>query len=135
MARIIVNKHFPNSNEITDVAFSPEFGKGEIIISNEVGSEALYIQNEAGNVVKVTGNYSDISGTTTPDEIKDFIKNYIDEELKKVTEYVLQEVSESQYKELIEKGEVVIIDNKTGEEKNIVFDENTYYMVFEDVNQ
>lgn len=55
MSKILVNKHFSNINEIKETIFDALHGKGEIIISNEVGSEGLYIMNDSGVVVKVTG--------------------------------------------------------------------------------
>lgn len=79
MARILVNKHFSNTNEIKETIFDALHGKGEIIISNEVGSEGLYIMNDSGVVVKVTGISSpNTSGTTTPDEYKQYLKDYLE---------------------------------------------------------
>lgn len=79
MARILVNKHFSNSNEIKETIFDALHGKGEIIISNEVGSEGLYIMNDSGVVVKVSGiDSSNTTGTTTPDEYKEYLKNYLE---------------------------------------------------------
>lgn len=79
MARILVNKHFSNTNEINETIFDALHGKGEIIISNEVGSEGLYIMNDSGVVVKVTGiGSSNTTGTTTPDEYKEYLKNYLE---------------------------------------------------------
>lgn len=48
MGRIIVNKHFDEKSSITSGSI---VYKGEIIISNEVGFEGIFIKNNDGNLV------------------------------------------------------------------------------------
>ena len=71
MVRIVVNKHFPDYQRITSEVFDKFQGKGEIVISNEVEKEALYILNEAGNVIKFS--------PTNPEEFTELIMNYLKE--------------------------------------------------------
>ncbi len=71
--RVVLNKHYNNSSQITRDKF---VSTGEIIISNEPGFEAIYLINTRGEVVKISSVA--ISGSTTPDEIKDFLReNYL----------------------------------------------------------
>ena len=48
--RIVVNKHYTDSSQITRDKF---LSQGEIAISNEFGSEGIYIINTNGDVVKI----------------------------------------------------------------------------------
>ena len=59
-----------------------------------------------------------------------YIKNNADE-IVKISTNGNQYISKSQYDELIEKGEIYIMDS-SGEPINIKYDENIYYMVYED---
>ena len=132
MARILVNKHFSNSNEIKETIFDALHGKGEIIISNEVGSEGLYIMNDSGVIVNVTDNdledlkeaISSVSAYTDTriEEIKDLIQN------KKV--YTHQPLTYDQYTELITNGTIEITD-ENGVTNTIVYDDNTFYAIYE----
>ena len=71
--RVVLNKHYNNSSQITRDKF---VSTGEIIISNEPGFEAIYLINTRDEVVKISSVA--ISGSTTPDEIKDFLReNYL----------------------------------------------------------
>lgn len=63
MARIVVNKHYDNHEEIVADKF---VNKGEIAVSNEVGEEGLYIINKEGGVVKIGTN----EGYATEDFVK-----------------------------------------------------------------
>lgn len=288
MTRIVINKHFPDYKDITKDVFDSIHGEGEIIISNDVGFEGLYVLNTDGKVVRINStsdvnpeqvkdiisslledNYmtsaqtynlvADVSGVVvtiydsvaelsgavetileqgisggtinenairviakdeaskivaevvasadtsfdTLKEIADWIQNdttgaasmandiadlkaidagtrlttleaisgqshthdnkiildsisadkveswdKIEENTKKYTDkridevkdtikevsgYIFQPLSESQYKKLLEIGEIIIIDNNTGEKKLVIYDDNTYYMIFEDL--
>ena len=71
--RVVLNKHYNDSSQITRDKF---YNGGEIIISNEPGFEAIYLINARNEVVKIS--CVAISGSTTPDEIKDFLReNYL----------------------------------------------------------
>lgn len=59
-----------------------------------------------------------------------YIRNNADE-IVKISTNGNQYISKSQYDELIEKGEIYIMDS-SGEPINIKYDENIYYMVYED---
>jgi hypothetical protein len=71
-----------------------------------------------------------VEGLTT--NIEDTVQEIITDKLIDVGVPVHQDISESQYKELIEKGEVTIINKETGNEEVIKYNKNVYYMVFED---
>lgn len=51
MARIVVNKHSDIKSDITIDSFT---NKGEIIISNEVGNEGIFIKNTSGTPVFIS---------------------------------------------------------------------------------
>lgn len=53
MARIVVNKHSDIKSDITIDSFT---NKGEIIISNEVGNEGIFIKNTSGTPVFISAN-------------------------------------------------------------------------------
>lgn len=74
MARIVVNKHFDNSANITADKF---VNKGELVISNEPGDEGLYILNKNGEVIKI-GQYSGgtSDGGNLSEDVKEFLKKY-----------------------------------------------------------
>ena len=74
MARIVVNKHFDNSANITADKF---VNKGELVISNEPGYEGLYILNKNGEVIKI-GQYSGgtSGGGNLSEDVKEFLKKY-----------------------------------------------------------
>lgn len=70
MGRIVVNKHYDNSLNITLDKFK---NKGEVIVCNEPGFEGLYILSNDGSVIKVgqSGESTEVS-----QEFKDYLKNY-----------------------------------------------------------
>lgn len=70
MTRIVVNKYFPNYEKITREIFDKTHGKGEIIISNEVNNEGLFIINDIGEVIRF---YS-----KNPEELIQEIINYLE---------------------------------------------------------
>lgn len=75
--RIINNKHYGNSELITRDKFLSE---GEIVISNEVGFEGIYILNTRGDVVKIGSKNQQDSGSTIPpgDYVDaEFVRNYL----------------------------------------------------------
>lgn len=47
MGKIVVNKHFDVKSNITPESFAH---KGEIIISNQVGFEGIFIKNNNGEI-------------------------------------------------------------------------------------
>ena len=103
MGRIVVNKHVNNGAIVSPDNF---IHKGEIIISNEVGSEGIFILNNNRETVFISKNNG--GGEDTPS-----------------SQHVL--LSTAQYDELMKNGKVII----DGEE--IFYDNNTYYAVYEDV--
>lgn len=76
MARIVVNKHFDNSANITADKF---VNKGELVISNEPGYEGLYILNKNGEVIKI-GQYSGgtSDGGNLSEDVKGLVKDVAD---------------------------------------------------------
>jgi hypothetical protein len=102
MGRIVVNKHFDDISKITSESF---VNKGEIIVSNQVGNEGIFIKNNNGEIFLIGPQ----NGTGSEESSKHFF------------------MSTTQYAELVENGKVII----DGEE--IFYDNNTYYAVYEDV--
>lgn len=154
MARIIVNKHYPSFQEITDAVFDTKFGHGEIIISNEVGFEGLYIKNQAGKVVKVTGiSSTDNPGGSTPDDVKDFLKEYletyywtgtytkeyIDDYVKNIdgglSEEEIKEIVSSETLELTTKVDNLIGDDDNKTVREITIEELTNVLVTENAKE
>ena len=81
MGRTVLNKHYDSAANITADKF---FNGGEIIISNEVGNEGIYILNTRGDVVKIgyNGGGSSESGGTIPSgdyitgqDLRDYLHN------------------------------------------------------------
>ena len=76
MSRIVVNKHYSDSTQITADKF---VNSGEIIISNEYGFEGIYILNTNGQAIKignkVTSGSTDSGSTEYVDA--EFVKNYL----------------------------------------------------------
>lgn len=76
MGRIVVNKHFDNKSQITPDKF---VNKGEIIISNQVGYEGIFIINKNGEKIYIGPS----SGSSSvANDYKDYVINYVTEELK-----------------------------------------------------
>ena len=72
--RIINNKHYGDSTLITRDKFLSE---GEIVISNEVGLEGIYILNTRGEVVRIgKGGGSSESGSTEYVDAE-FVRDYL----------------------------------------------------------
>ena len=76
MGRIVVNKHFDNISQITNDKF---VNKGEIIVSNQVGYEGIFIINKNGEKIYI-GPYS--GSSSVANDYKDYVINYVTEELK-----------------------------------------------------
>lgn len=75
MGKIVVNKHFDRQADITPEKFS---NKGEIIISNQVGLEGIYLQNKNGDLLFIgptSGTGSEIS-TEYKEYISNLLKSY-----------------------------------------------------------
>ena len=68
--RIIINKHFDNSSDITYDKFK---SYGEIVISNEPGFEGIYVVNTNGQVVKIGGGGGSIP---VGDDVIEFLRTY-----------------------------------------------------------
>lgn len=120
MGRIVVNKHFDDKSKITSESF---VNKGEIIVSNQVGNEGIFIVNKNGEIFFIGPTNG--TGTDIPSEYKEYIDSYVDSKLEDSTKHFL--ISASQYEDLVKNGKVVI----DGEE--IFYDNDTYYAVYEDV--
>ena len=79
MGRTVLNKHYDSAANITADKF---FNRGEIIISNEVGNEGIYIINTRGDVVKIGYKGGSESGGTIPggdyitgQDLRDYLQN------------------------------------------------------------
>lgn len=83
MGRIVVNKHFDVKSNITPESFAH---KGEIIISNEVGFEGIFIKNNNGEIFYIAPTEG--AGADVPLEYKEFIEKFVNGRLEG---YVTQE--------------------------------------------
>lgn len=72
MGRIVVNKHFDAKSNITPESFAH---KGEIIISNQVGFEGIFIKNNNGEIFYIAPTEG--TGTEVPVEFKEYIETFI----------------------------------------------------------
>jgi hypothetical protein len=99
MARIVVNKHSDIKSDITIDSF---INKGEIIISNEVGNEGIFIKNTSGTPVFISAKSAPI------------IDNHV-------------VLTQSQYDKITRGEEGVDINGNS-----IMYDENTYYAIVEE---
>ena len=68
MGRIVVNKHFDVKSNITPESFAH---KGEIIISNQVGYEGIFIKNNNGEIFYI--GPTEGTGADVPLEYKEYI--------------------------------------------------------------
>lgn len=115
--RILINKYTDTPSAINDNNFYS--GHGEFIISIKENEEGIYIKNEKDEIVKIG-------------ELKeDVIINLIEDKLKEKNFHKQQDLTISQYEELVDKGEVQIKD-ENGDDIIITYDPNTYYMIYED---
>lgn len=106
MGKIVVNKHKNSKVDITPNEF---VNKGEIIISNEVGSEGIFILNNDGNTIFISAHGNNTDGPSSEET------------------HVL--LSVSQYNELIENNKVVVNG------KEIIYRSDAYYAIYEDDNE
>ena len=71
MGKIVVNKHFDVKSNITPESFAH---KGEIIISNQVGFEGIFIKNNNGEILYI----GPTEGTDIPLEYKKYVEAFVD---------------------------------------------------------
>ena len=90
MGRIVVNKHFDDKAKITSESF---VNKGEIIISNQVGNEGIFIVNKNGEIFFISPTNG--TGTDVPLEYKEYIESYVNGKLDDYAtqEWVIEEIS------------------------------------------
>lgn len=113
--RKIINKY---SNSVEDIEKYP-FSGGEIVISTLKDEEGIYIKNEEDKLIKIGG--IDTSR----------IETIVNEIMADSGMPKHQDLSESDYNTLIKEGKV-IIKNDDGEDVEVIYNENVYYMVYED---
>ena len=93
MGRIVVNKHFDAKSNITPESF---VHKGEIIISNQVGFEGIFIKNNNGEIFFI--GPTEGTGTDVPLEYKEYIESFVNGRLEG---YITQEEFEAKKKQLL----------------------------------
>lgn len=89
-------------------------------VENEISENLQTLSEEVG---KINNNIDDVVG------------EIVNEKLASEGVPVHQDISESQYKELIEKGQVVVVNNKTGKKETIKYSDDAYYMVYDDIEE
>lgn len=77
MGKIVVNKHFDNKSQITPGKF---VHKGELIISNQVGYEGIFIKNNNGEIFYI--GPTEGTGADVPLEYKEYIETFVDGRLQ-----------------------------------------------------
>ena len=77
MGKIVVNKHFDVKSNITPESFAH---KGEIIISNQVGYEGIFIKNNNGEIFYI--GPTEGTGTDVPLEYKEYIETFVNGRLE-----------------------------------------------------
>ena len=77
MGRIVVNKHFDVKSNITPESFAH---KGEIIISNQVGFEGIFIKNNNGEIFYIAPTEG--TGADVPLEYKEYIETFVNGRLE-----------------------------------------------------
>lgn len=90
MGRIVVNKHFDDKSKITSESF---VNKGEIIVSNQVGYEGIFIVNKNGEIFFIGPTNG--TGTDVPLEYKEYIESYVNGKLYDYAtqDWVIEEIS------------------------------------------
>lgn len=116
--RKIINK-YSNSEENIEKYLLDNDNKGEIVISTVKGSEGIYIKNEEDTLVKI--------GKIDENQVIEIVNKIMDD--SGVPKHF--DVTETEYDTLI-KGGTIIRTDKEGNEIEVKYDENAYYMVFED---
>lgn len=105
MGRIVVNKHFDAISNITPESF---VHKGEIIISNQVGFEGIYIKNNNGEIFYIGPSKG--TGTDVPLEYKEYIESFVNGRLEG---YVTRNEFENAIKNIqIDPAQVRVIANE-----------------------
>lgn len=98
MGKIVVNKHKQFKENIT----SDEFvNKGEIVISNQVGSEGIFVLNMDGEAVFIPARREEDTDSS----------------------HIL--LSAIEYDELVKNGKVIV------DGKEIIYNDKTYYAIYE----
>ena len=77
MGKIVVNKHFDVKSNITPESFAH---KGEIIISNQVGYEGIFIKNNNGEIFYI--GPTEGTGADIPSEYKEYIESFVNGRLE-----------------------------------------------------
>lgn len=73
MGKIVINKHFDSKDQITSDKF---VNKGELIISNQVGFEGIFIKNNNGEILYI--GPTEGTGTDIPLEYKKYVEAFVD---------------------------------------------------------
>jgi hypothetical protein len=121
MGRIVVNKHFDVKSNITPESFAH---KGEIIISNQVGFEGIFIKNNNGEIFYIAPTEG--TGTDVPLEYKEYIETFVNGRLEG---YITQEEFEELIKNVqIDPTQVRVIANEE------IANALTVYSTTEEVN-
>lgn len=134
--RIVINKYTDIPSDIKNAFYS---GYGEVIISIKEGEEGIYAKNVANEVVKLSTSEAFIEQLISIEKERAMsAETAIYSELQQLNDKINglgvayhQDLTRTQYDTLIEKGEVTITD-KNGIEKTIQYDENVYYMIYEE---
>lgn len=105
MGRIVVNKHFDVKSNITPESFAH---KGEIIISNQVGFEGIFIKNNNGEIFYIAPTEG--TSTDVPLEYKEYIESFVNGRLEG---YVTRSEFENAIKNIqIDPAQVRVIANE-----------------------
>lgn len=115
--RKIINKYSNSEDDIKN--YQNQLIKGEMVISTVKGSEGIYIKNTEDLLVKI--------GKIDENQVADIVnKIMVDSGVS-----IHFDVTETEYDTLINGGTIIRTD-KDGNEIEIEYDENAYYMVYED---
>jgi hypothetical protein len=118
MGRIVVNKNFNEKSKITPESF---VHKGEIIISNQVGYEGIFIKNNVGDIFYI--GPTEGTGADVPTDYKDYIESFVNGRL-------IDYVTVDEFNEVI--GNIQI---DSGQVKTIVDGELTSYSTTDEMNK
>lgn len=113
--RKIINKYSDSENDIKNY----QLDKGEIVISTVKNNEGIYIKNSENLLVKI--------GNIDENQVFEIVNKIMDD--SGVSKNF--DVTESEYDTLINGGTIIRTD-KDGNNIEIKYDENVYYMVYED---
>lgn len=104
--------------------------KLENLINDEIERAITTDEMLANNLEELSVAVEELS-----ENIEETVQEIITDKLINAGVPVHQDISESQYKELVENGSVVIIDNRTGKKETIKYNNEVYYMIFDDIEQ